>query len=74
MHLTLHVLKARAVPVIHQVLGILRRAVQVQCTANDVMPSRAKPDANLAPVLILFSGGVDSTLIAALAHLALPAK
>ena len=35
--------------------------------------SRAAPALTPAPVLILFSGGVDSTLLAILAHKALPA-
>ena len=35
--------------------------------------SRAAPALAPAPVLILFSGGVDSTLLAVLAHKALPA-
>ena len=58
-----------------QVLAALQKSVQIRCCCIDRKPAIQTP-ANVrltpAPVLILFSGGVDSTLIAILAHRALP--
>lgn len=54
-------------------LGALRRAVRLHSTCYDIVP-RITRDESLqpSPVLILFSGGVDSALIAALTHEGLP--
>lgn len=51
-----------------QLLVCLEAAVAVRCTAIDRGPPAAPAAAAQPPVAILFSGGVDSVLLAALAH------
>jgi len=61
-----------------KVAEALTAAVRTHCTCIDwppcLLPHQSAEAASVAPapVLILFSGGVDSTLIAALTHQALP--
>jgi asparagine synthetase B (glutamine-hydrolysing) len=51
--------------VVKQVLQALRKAVAMRCTCIDASTPTQSSEAR---IMILFSGGVDSTLIAALAH------
>lgn len=62
---------------IFQVLELLQRAVALRCECIDIpeglqLGSATEDGLAPAPVLILFSGGVDSTLLAACSHKALP--